>query len=101
MAIVNNRDFKDLKSEYASLWKDMKIRDEWVDRINAAAAGIIGGKTTYTAVQSATGAPWFVVGLLHQMESERNFSVRWAARESWGLKSPRRSDEERRIRKRG
>jgi CRISPR-associated protein Csd1 len=28
-------------------------------------------------------------------------SVRWAARESWGLKSPRRSDEERRIRKRG
>src|SRR5271165_8827 len=28
-------------------------------------------------------------------------SVRWAARESGGLKSPRRSDEERRIRKRG
>ena len=28
-------------------------------------------------------------------------SVRWAARESWGLKSPRRSDEEGRIRKRG
>ena len=28
-------------------------------------------------------------------------SVRWAARESWGLKSPRRSDEERCIRRRG
>jgi hypothetical protein len=28
-------------------------------------------------------------------------SVRWAAHESWGLKSPRRSDEERCIQKRG
>jgi hypothetical protein len=28
-------------------------------------------------------------------------SVRWAAHESWGLKSPRRSDEGRCIRKRG
>jgi len=28
-------------------------------------------------------------------------SVRWAARESWGLKSPRRSDEGRCIRRRG
>ena len=33
--------------------------------------------------------------------TDRRRSVRWAARESWGLKSPRRSDEERRIRKRG
>src|SRR5450755_2024591 len=31
---------------------------------------------------------------------ERN-SVRWAAHESWGLKSPRRSDEGRCIQKRG
>src|SRR5215472_4807677 len=36
----------------------------------------------------------------HAGVGERN-SVRWAARESGGLKSPRRSDEERRIRKRG
>src|SRR5208337_858886 len=34
-------------------------------------------------------------------EVSRGHIVRWAARESWGLKSPRRSDEERRIRKRG
>jgi hypothetical protein len=33
--------------------------------------------------------------------SRRIYSVRWAARESWGLKSPRRSDEERCIRRRG
>jgi hypothetical protein len=34
-------------------------------------------------------------------EVSRGHIVRWAARESWGLKSPRPSDEEGRIRKRG
>jgi hypothetical protein len=34
-------------------------------------------------------------------KSQTNRSVRWAAHESWGLKSPRRSDEGRCIQRRG
>jgi hypothetical protein len=34
-------------------------------------------------------------------EVSRGHSVRWAAHESWGLKSPQRSNEERCIRRRG
>lgn len=76
MAIpVKSTRFPDLETEYTNLWKTMKIRDEWVDRINDATSGIIGDKTIYSAVQSATGVPWFVVGILHQMESTRNFKT--------------------------
>ncbi len=40
-------------------------------------------------------------GVCEPGRSQSPHSVCWAARESGGLKSPRRSDEERRIRKRG
>lgn len=64
-----------LRQDYANLWKTMTVRPDWVDRVDRAAVGVIVGKPIYSTVQKRTGVPWFVVGLLHQLESDRNFET--------------------------
>jgi lysozyme family protein len=65
--------FEDLKDSYAPLWKTARFRSGWKKKADAAAKGVVKGKAQYQAVENATGVPWFVVGLIHQMESDRDF----------------------------
>lgn len=67
--------FEDLRDNYTQLWSTMQERPEWTDRITRAAAGILSSKEDYKLVEDMTGVPWFVVGILHQMESTRNFKT--------------------------
>lgn len=67
--------FDDLRDNYTQLWSAMQERPEWTDRITRAAAGILSSKEDYKLVEDMTGVPWFVVGILHQMESTRNFKT--------------------------
>jgi lysozyme family protein len=65
--------FEDLKDSYLPLWEEVRFRPGWKNKADAAAKMIIKNKTQYQAVENATGVPWFVVGLIHQMESGCNF----------------------------
>ena len=67
--------FEDLKDGYVQLWQTAKFRPGWKDKAEKAARGIVASKNQYQAVENATGVPWFVVGLIHQMESDRNFKT--------------------------
>src|SRR5215510_15153682 len=65
--------FEDLREDYARLWSTMSLRADWAQKAAAAAKKIFSNKDSYRSVESVTGAPWFVVGLIHQMECDLNF----------------------------
>jgi len=67
--------FEDLKDSYSPLWKSVKFRPGWKPKADKAATGIVAAKPQYQAVENATGVPWFVVGLIHQMESSCDFKT--------------------------
>lgn len=65
--------FEALRSEYAQLWASMVIRSSFKPALEASANKILANKARYQAVSDMTGVPWFVIGLIHQMEAGCNF----------------------------
>jgi lysozyme family protein len=65
--------FEDVADTYAPLWKSIRFRPGWKSKADDAAKAIVKDKPRYQAVADATGVPWYMVGLIHQMESDRNF----------------------------
>ena len=65
--------FEDLSEEYVRLWSTMSLRPGWVEKAATAAKRIFSKKNNYHTVESLTGVPWFVVGLIHQMECDLDF----------------------------
>ena len=66
--------FEKLKDEYSNLWATMVIRSSFKTALEASAKKIIDGKARYEAVSEMTGGvPWFVIGLIHQMEAGCKF----------------------------
>lgn len=61
--------YEAMKDEYKRLWESMVVRSSFKGALDASAKKIIEGKDRYSAVSELTGVPWFVVGLIHQMES--------------------------------
>jgi lysozyme family protein len=67
--------FDDLRAGYKQLWETMSERPEWTSKIERAAQGILKSKAEYRTVEAMTGVPWFVVGLIHTMESGGDFKT--------------------------
>jgi lysozyme family protein len=67
--------FEDLRSGYTQLWESISERPNWASQIAQVARGLIKDRDQYRTVETLTGVPWFVVGIIHQMESGRNFST--------------------------
>ena len=67
--------FDDLRAGYKQLWETMSERPEWTSKIERAAQGILKSKADYRTVEAMTGVPWFVVGLIHTMESGGDFKT--------------------------
>lgn len=65
--------FEGLRPEYARLWTEMRVLK--ADAANVQAKKIIAAKTRYRNVERKTGVPWFVIGALHQRESNGSFST--------------------------
>ena len=63
-----------LREEYATLWTSMEIRASKAADIEETAKKIVSKKTRYSAIEEATGVPWYVVGIIHAMESGCNFA---------------------------
>lgn len=66
--------FEQLKDEYGRLWATGVTRSSFKAPIEATANKIIANKARYADVGHMTGVPWFVVGLIHQMESGCKFT---------------------------
>ena len=69
-----NVTFNKLRSEYAELWAEMEYRENKIPALDAGARKILNGKDRYQDIEAQTSIPWFVVGLIHKMESNCNFS---------------------------
>ncbi len=65
----------ELLGQYGKLFQSMVIRAEWKERAEYAAKLIVSSKTRYQTVEKVTRTPWFIIGLIHLMESECNFKT--------------------------
>src|SRR4051812_28672306 len=63
-----------LKAEYDRLWDTCEIRP--VQRASAAAIAdrIVAHRGRYEAAGSPLGIPWYVVGIIHQLEASGDFT---------------------------
>ena len=59
--------------EYRTLFRRAVLRPEWDHQVEGVRRVLTDGKPRYQAVSQATGVPWFVIGILHYMESATNF----------------------------
>jgi lysozyme family protein len=56
-------------TEYDRMWADMRISQEHLATIERDSGKILVNKAQYEAVSQASGVPWFVIGLIDQMEA--------------------------------
>ena len=61
--------------DYRTKWNNMQILPSRQTAVTAIAAGILKDKQRYIAIELATGVPWYMVGVLHMRESDRDFNT--------------------------
>lgn len=61
-------------AQYRSRYASLQVRPERVTQIDRYIDSIVASRPRYEAVQAATGVPWYVVGVIHLLESSLNFS---------------------------
>ena len=66
-------DFNTLKPEYSHMWAVCTINPGKKKAFDEAAALIKKGETTYRDLESKTGVPWYLIGMLHYRESDCDF----------------------------
>jgi lysozyme family protein len=67
--------FAAVREEYAALWSNMALQPSWVRAFQRDAQRIVRYRDRYEKVSAATGVPWFVIGLIHSMESGLDFDT--------------------------
>ena len=66
---------KALKKEYIDMFKSMEIRLDKLNIVDNHVDKIETNKNKYESVGDPLGVPWFFIGLIHTMESLRNFNT--------------------------
>lgn len=65
--------YETVKPDYTRWWSSLVVTK--VPEARAAANKIIAGKARYKAAEALTGIKWFVIGLIHNRESNCNFNT--------------------------
>jgi lysozyme family protein len=64
-----------LKAEYRLLFNSCKVRSTKQADVEAMVRKIVAGRDRYTTVGTALGVPWWLVGIIHAMESAVKFTT--------------------------
>jgi lysozyme family protein len=64
---------QELKNEYLDLWQSCSINPAYASNLKQYADTITENKAKYESVSSKTGVPWYVIAVIHGMESTFNF----------------------------
>lgn len=64
--------FEAMRAGYHNLWNAMHLTREMDS--NRVAEGMLADRSQYQLVEDETGVPWFWVAIVHQRESNRNFT---------------------------
>jgi len=67
--------FVDLAAEYKSLWETAVIRPEKAQAVKAVVQKLRSLKPAYDEVAAATNVQWYIVGLIHSLESTFNMEA--------------------------
>jgi len=67
--------FQELRAEYAQLWSTLTIEPRRVSAVDRVVTKIMANTGRYTAVQQQTTVPWYVVAVIHSLESSLNFKT--------------------------
>jgi len=63
-----------LKPEYDQLFSACKVKSGFVAAVQNEATTIIKNKNRYSAVSNVTDVPWFIIGIIHGLESSYRFT---------------------------
>lgn len=66
--------FTSLENEYNALLSTMEVRPEWKDAIDRRSRAIFANKARYEEVSRLTNVPWYIIGIIHSMESGLDFN---------------------------
>jgi lysozyme family protein len=75
--------FRQLKGEYAALWRSMTIAPSKLPAIDRIATKLIAAKPRYQSVAGQTGVPWAAIALIHQMECGGDWRLSIAQGDPW------------------
>jgi lysozyme family protein len=69
--------FDSLKDEYATLWQAMTLRPERLPELDYIYGKLTNpaSKARYQAVENTTRVPWYVIGILHDLEAGLRFDT--------------------------
>jgi len=67
-------DYSVLAPEYDQMFKSMQLTASG-DKLDPPIRQIVMNKARYAKIESATGVPWFVIGIAHYLEAALNFNV--------------------------
>jgi len=70
-------------NEYKRLWDSMVVLPEWAGRVGYCSRQVLAGKSRYLIVAQSTGAPWWIVGLIHLMEASCDWTANLHNGERW------------------
>ncbi|MEO6188026.1 MAG: hypothetical protein ABIO82_07915 [Ginsengibacter sp.] len=63
-----------LKADYQRLFDGCIVRESKYPQVNRCVETIVAGKPQYEEIASATGVPWYFIGIVHLMECSCNFN---------------------------
>lgn len=66
---------KTLQQEYENLYSGIEIRVDRLSEVEKGVDSLLASKGRYEQVGNPLGVPWYVVGIIHSMESGRNFNT--------------------------
>jgi len=64
-----------LAKEYVGLWRSCVIRTSRVAEVDAIVNRLVAHEDRYTKVSKQHGVPWYVVGVIHQLEGSGDFTT--------------------------
>lgn len=67
--------YGNLKLNYQKMYAIAQIRPDAIDEANITAEEIIANTSLYQLVATSTGVPWQVIGVIHHLESNLNFTT--------------------------
>jgi len=74
LTVANSPAFAALRSEYAQLWDTMTVSPGRIQTADNIATRLRSNRGRYEVVERATGVPWFVIAVIHNLESGGNFA---------------------------
>lgn len=63
----------ELRDEYRTLFDSCEIRPERKSEVEPLVTGLLQNKSRYQAVGDLTDVPWYIIAVIHNMESSQSF----------------------------